>query len=105
MGTHMFHAERCARSEATLSHCKVVRCFANGAALADSRVRVEVRGLSDSSDVRPTDINTIAALSGRDTALDVTATSPESTYAGQDCVQSIFNRKIYKYGEILPELF
>ena len=72
--------------------------------LADSSVRTEIRGLSEHSDVRPADIFTNAALPGREAALDVTIVSPESTRAGQDCLQTAYVEKFRKYREILPEL-
>ena len=76
----------------------------DGIVLADSSVRVEVRGLSEESDVRPADILTTAALPGRDAALDVTIVSPETARVGQDCLRTTFADKNHKYRRILPEL-
>ena len=78
--------------------------FVDGVFLADSRVRTEVRGLSEESDVRPADIYTNSALPGCDAALDVTVVSPEASHAGQDCLKNSFSMKFRKYQAILPEL-
>ena len=100
----MFHAECCSIGEATRGHYRVVRKVADGISLADSSVRTEVRGLSGTSDVRPADVYTNAALPGRDAALDITIVSPEAAHAGQDCLQTAFMGKFHKYRNILPDL-
>ena len=63
-----------------------------------------MRGLSETSDVRPADIYTNAALPGRDAALDITIVSSEAAHAGQDCLQTAFRGKFRKYRNILPDL-
>ena len=104
MDTQMFHAECCAKSQSKIGHYNVVRKLVDGIQLADSRVRTEVRGLSETSDVRPADIFTSSALPGREAALDVTIVSAEASHAGQNCLQSAFCRKFETYANILPEL-
>ena len=71
MDTQMIHAECCAKPQSTIGHYNVVRKLVDGIQLADSRVHTEVRGLSETSDVRPADIYSSSALPGREAALDV----------------------------------
>ena len=52
--------------EATRGHYSVARKVADGVLLADSSAQTEVRGLSETGDVRPADIFTTAALPGRE---------------------------------------
>ena len=72
----MSHALCCARAECTRGHYAVVRAVADGMAVVDASIQVEVYGLTGGGE-RPADILTTAAISGTRTAIDVTIVFPE----------------------------
>ena len=97
------HSETCAIGEATRGHYAVVRAVVDGLKLADSAVTTEPRGLT-STQARPADIFTSAAVPGRSAALDVCIASPEAAAAGEDAAESAFKRKLAHYRHVIPEL-
>ena len=60
--------------------------------------------VADASEERPADVFTIAAVQGRDAALDITISSPHRVDAGEDCTLSAYLRKTTRYREIIAEL-
>ena len=64
------HSETCAVAEATRGHYACVRAMLDGFKIADPSVTTEPRGLT-STQARPADILTNAAVPGRRAALDV----------------------------------
>jgi hypothetical protein len=97
------HSETCAIGEATRGHYAVVRAVVDGLKVADSAVTTEPRGLT-STQARPADIFTSAAVPGRSAALDVCIASPDAAGAGEDAAESAFRRKLVHYRNIIPEL-
>ena len=77
--------------------CKVYR------ESADSAVTTEPRGFT-STQARPADAFTSAAVPGRSAALDVCVASPEAAAAGEDAAESAFKRKLVHYQHVIPEL-
>ncbi len=97
------HAELCPTAEATRGHYTCVRELVDGFRLADSNVSTEPTGLVSTQD-RPADILTTAAVPGRSAALDVCITSPNAGAAAGDAAAAAFRRKLQRYRAILPEL-
>ena len=77
------HCETCANPEATRGHYACVRALVDGLKLADAGVSTEPRGLTTTQD-RPADILTTAAVPGRSAALDVCIASPNAARAQGD---------------------
>jgi hypothetical protein len=71
--------------------------------VADPGVTTEPRGLT-STQARPADILTNAAVPGRCAALDVCIASPNAAAARGDAAEAAFQRKLNHYAEIVPEL-
>jgi hypothetical protein len=80
-----------------------VRALVDELRLADSAVKTEPRGLT-STNTRPADIFTNAAVPGRCAALDVCVASPNASAAGDDAAEAAFKRKLNHYKDIIPEL-
>jgi len=99
----MEHCEVCALGEATKGHYAVVRAVVDGIKLADAAVTTEPAGLS-STQARPADIFTNAAVPGRSAALDVCIASPNAAGAAGDAAEAAFKRKLEHYQNIIPEL-
>eukprot|EP00973_Karenia_brevis_P041622 5759931-Karenia_brevis.AAC.1 len=99
----MTHTDKCAQAECTRGHYAVARAYADGLALADSNVQLEVRGLSE-TDLRPADIYTNAAVPGFRAALDVTVMSADAGHAGLDACTTGHKNNFRKYSHILGEL-
>ena len=97
------HAEVCATAEATRGHYACVRAIVQGLRLADPAVTTEPRGLS-STQARPADILTVAAVPGRSAALDVCIASPNAAAAQGDAAEAEFRRKLHHYRNVIPEL-
>lgn len=97
------HCETCATAEATKGHYACVRALVDGIKVADPSVSTEPRHLT-STDARPADILTNAAVPGRRAALDVCVTSPNAAEARDDAAASAFQRKMRHYAHIIPEL-
>jgi len=81
----------------------VVRAVVAGLRVADPAVTTEPRGLT-STQARPADIFTSAAVPGRRAALDDCIASPDAAAAGADAVESAFKRKLIHYRDVIPEL-
>ena len=63
----------------------------------DSSAVTEIRNLfPDAPNLRPVDIFTVAALTGRMTALDIGICSPDACNAGLDYCDSMYSGKINK---------
>jgi hypothetical protein len=97
------HAETCALAEATRGHYACVRALVDGFRLADPTVTTEARGLT-TTQARPADILTTAAVPGRSAALDVCVASPNAAAAQGDAADAAFRRKLHFYRHIIPEL-
>ena len=81
----------------------MVLAVVDGLRVADPAVTTEPRGLT-STQARPADIFTSAAVPGRSAALDVCIASPDAAAAGADAVESAFKRKLVHYRDVIPEL-
>ena len=97
------HSEVCAIGEATRGHYAVVNAVVDGMRIADPAATTEPRGLT-STQARPADIFTSAAVPGRSAALDVCIASPDAAAAGEDACESAFRRKLHHYRRVIPEL-
>ena len=97
------HAEVCATAEATRGHYACVRALVGGLRIADPSVTTEPRGLT-TTQARPADILTIAAVPGRSAALDVCIASPNAAAAQGDAAEAAFRRKLRHYRNVIPEL-
>ena len=97
------HSEVCATAEATRGHYACVRALVEGLRLADGAVTTEPRGLT-STQARPADILTTAAVPGRSAALDVCIASPDAAAAQEDAAEAAFQRKLHHYRHVIPEL-
>jgi hypothetical protein len=97
------HSEVCATAEATKGHYACVRVLVDGLKVADAGVTTEPRGLT-STQARPADILTNAAVPGRCAALDVCVASPNAAAARGDAAEAAFQRKLKHYAEDIPEL-
>ena len=92
------HASCCATGEATRGHNAVREELHKSAKAADSSAVTEPLGLIPSAPtLRPADVFTSAAISGRLSALDVGICSPEAAAAGDDCTESMRQRKLNDY--------
>ena len=97
------HAEICSTAEATRGHYACVRAVIDGIRLADPGATTEPQGLT-STQTRPADILTTAAVPGRSAALDVCIASPNAAGARGDAVEAAFARKLRHYRREIPEL-
>jgi hypothetical protein len=97
------HSEVCALAEATRGHYACVRVLVEGFRLTDPSVTTEARGLT-STQARPADILTNAAVPGRSAALDVCIASPNAAAAQGDAAEAAFRRKLRHYRHVIPEL-
>jgi hypothetical protein len=97
----MVHSDLCARAECARGHYVIARSFADGLALADPTVQLEVGGFTDTSQ-RPADIYSTAAVSGCSAALDVTVISPEA--ASAPAYLSII-QQVHRAGIVFRPLF
>ena len=93
----------CATAEATQGHYACVRAVVNGIRLADPGVTTEPQGLT-STQARPADILTVAAVPRRSAALDVCIASPNASGAQGDATEAGFRRKLRHYRHAIPEL-
>jgi hypothetical protein len=97
------HAEVCGTAEATRGHYACVRAMGDGLRHADAGVMTEPQGLTSTQD-RPADILTTAAVPGRSAALDVCIASPNAASAMGDAAEAAFARKLRRYRYAIPEL-
>ena len=97
------HCETCATAEATKGHYACVRSIVEGLRLADPQVCTEPRDLT-TTQTRPADILTTAAVPGRSAALDVCVASPNAAAACGDAAQAAFKRKLRHYRRVIPQL-
>ena len=97
------HADCCDPAGATRGHYAVVRELVRGLKLADPTTTTEPRGLTTTQS-RPADILTYAAVPGRSAALDVCVASPNASSAAGDAAESAFKRKLRRYRREIPEL-
>ena len=105
LGAAGSHPLCCALPEATRGHYGVRDEVLALAHLADPTAAVESVGLVPSvPELRPADILTSAAFPGRLAALDIGVTSPDRSGAGEDCCDSMHQRKLGDYGHVLAEL-
>ncbi len=100
-----WHALCCALGEATRGHNAVRDQIHSAARIADPAAEIEPLGLIPFHPLlRPDDIFTSAAAHGRLSALDVGICSPDSVDAGDDCTESMRQRKLGDYSAHLPAL-
>ena len=90
------HAACCAIAEATRGHHAAAAHLHSTIQRCDPGAEKEVSGLIPGTDLRPADVLT-SCIDGGLTALDIGITSPDAQYAGSDCVQSMYERKVAKY--------
>ena len=90
------HAMCCARAESTRGHNNVTRQLAEDVNVVDPSMELEPMGLIPGTQLRPADILT-GALGNGLVALDIGIASPDAEGAGQDCTQSMVERKLRKY--------
>ena len=83
--------------------CQYRTSLLSGLKLADAGVSTEPQGLTTTQD-RPADILTTAAVPGRSAALDVCVASPNAAGAGGDAAEAAFRRKLRRYRRAIPEL-
>ena len=100
---HLEHSDCCDRAGATRGHYAVVRELVRGLKLADPAVTTEPRGLTTTQS-RPADILTTAAVPGRSAALDVCVASPNASAAAGDAAEAAFRRKLRRYRNEIREL-
>ena len=99
------HALCCSLGEATKGHNRIRDDILRVVHIADSAAETEVQGLIPSApSLRPADIFTEAAVPGCQAAMDIGITSPDSTGAGDDCCEAMYQEKMVKYQPHLPEL-
>ena len=79
----------CDNAESTRGHYSVEGLILSAAQKCDPSAEPEVTGLIPGTALRPADVFT--------TALDVGICSPDAQHAGNDCVQSMFQRKLHVY--------
>ena len=73
--------------------------------LADATATTEVPELIPSRPAfRLADIFTEVAIPGTKAALDIGACSPDGTGAGQDCCESVWQKKTSRYAEYFQEV-
>ncbi len=103
LDAQLLHGECCDTAGATRGHYTVVRSVVNGLKLADAGVSTEARGLTTSQS-RPADILTTAAVPGRSAALDVCVASPNAAAAAGDAAEAAFKRKLRRYRREIPQM-
>ena len=99
----LVHSECCDTAGATRGHYTMVRAVVEGLRLADSGVTTEPQGLTTTQS-RPADILTNAAVPGRSAALDVCIASPNAAGAAGDAAEAAFKRKLRRYRREIPQL-
>ena len=97
------HASCCAGAEATRGHYAVAKQIHNAACVCDPSAETEVLGLIPGTDLRPADVLTTALGNGM-TSIDVCICSPYAQNAGDDCTETMFNRKLSHYSAHLEVL-
>ena len=92
------HALCCAPGSSTKGHYAVVRKIFDVVQQLDHGAETEAVGLIPSAPtLRPADLLTTAASSGRAAALDVRIASPDAAHAGTDCTETMHAAKLAKY--------
>ena len=81
----------------------MVSSVSDGMMLADPSTRLEVRGLTESTE-RPADILARGAIPGTEAALDVTIAAQDAKHAGVDACASAYRRKMARYRHLFPAL-
>ena len=106
LGPSCSHALLCAKGPSTRGHNAVRDTLHNIASSLDPTTELEPRGLiSSRPGLRPADLLTgVSGLSGRLVALDVGICSPAAAGAGDDCVESMRQRKVEFYQPFEREL-
>ena len=99
----LVHSECCDTAGATRGHYAVVRPLLDGLKLADPAATTEPRGLTTTQS-RPADVLTTAAVPGRSAALDVCVASPNAAAASGDAAEAAFRRKLRRYRQEIREL-
>ena len=99
----LVHADCCDPAGATRGHYAVVRALVRGLKLADPTTTTEPRGLTTTQS-RPADILTNAAVPGRSAALDVCVAAPSASRAAGDAAEAAFRRKLRRYRREIPQL-
>ena len=99
----LVHADCCDTAGATRGHYAVVRALLRGLKLADPAITTEPRGLTTTQS-RPADIFTNAAVPGRGAALDVCVAAPSASRAAGDAAEAAFRRKLRRYRREIPQL-
>lgn len=97
------HSDCCDPAGATRGHYAVVRELVRGLKLADPGFLTEPRRLT-TTESRPADILTSAAVPGRSAALDVCVASPNASGAAGDAAEAAFRRKLNRYRTETREL-
>ncbi len=98
LDTSAAHALCCASGPSTRGHYRVCDKLHEVARACDAGAETEPVGLIASHPaLRPADILTSAAISGRLAALDVGIVAPEASGAGLDCVAAMHARKQDRY--------
>ena len=97
------HSDCCDTAGATRGHYAIVRELLRGLKLADPTATTEPRELTTTQS-RPADILTTAAVPGRSAALDVRVASPNASIAAGDVAEAAFRRKLRRYRREIPEL-
>ena len=90
------HALCCARAESTKGHNSVCRQLFDEVRAVDPAAELEPIGLIPGTLLRPTDVLT-GALGNGLVALDIGIASPDAAGAGEDCLQTMVDRKVDKY--------
>ena len=100
------HATCCHGAAVTIGHNRIRDVLAMGFAVADPATNIEPLGLVPSRpSLRPADILTRSVRSSGLAAVDVGVASPHAAYAGDDCLDSMRQRKLDHYGTaVLEEL-
>ena len=96
LDTKLQLAETCSRVEACRGHYAVVNTRMDGAMLADTQARTEVRDLTDTK-ARPADIYMGGVMPGWKTAVDVCICSPLAHQSGKDAAEAAVRRKRRHY--------
>ena len=97
------HSDCCDPAGATRGHYAVVHALVRGLKLADPAITTEPRGPTTTQS-RPADILTSAAVPGRSAALDVCVASPNASGAAGDAAEAAFARKLRRYRREIQEL-
>ena len=99
------HALCCAPGESTRGHNRVRDSALVLVHAADSSAAAEVPGIiPEAPALRPADIFSAVALPGHQAALDFGIVSPDASGSGDDCYESMYQRKLDNYAEHLDSL-